>query len=182
MTAQNRFYRPISEQDTQAGYVDIFLYPLLDIYSDMKHSYIVELKYAKYKDPESRVEELRLEAIAQANRYADTDTVKKSSQALHSFIRLWLCTKEWICRYVKRFNTKKELALQAHHAKKSFKRAYDYPVWKLYAKVVSQYDARMNIFISSLIFSPSNSLIQLNKYCYFHSHRTVIDVPMYLYL
>ena len=23
MTAQNRFYRPISEQDTQAGYVDI---------------------------------------------------------------------------------------------------------------------------------------------------------------
>jgi len=31
----------------------------------MKHSYIVELKYAKYKDPESRVEELRQEAIAQ---------------------------------------------------------------------------------------------------------------------
>ena len=53
MTAQNRFYRPISEQDTQAGYVDIFLCPLLDIYSDMKHSYIVELKYAKYKDPEA---------------------------------------------------------------------------------------------------------------------------------
>jgi len=26
MTAQNRFYRPISEQDTQAGYVDIFLW------------------------------------------------------------------------------------------------------------------------------------------------------------
>ena len=78
MTAQNRFYRPISEQDTQAGYVDIFLCPLLDIYSDMKHSYIVELKYAKYKDPESRVEELRQEAIAQANRYADTDTVKRA--------------------------------------------------------------------------------------------------------
>ncbi len=46
MTAQNRFYRPISEQDTQAGYVDIFLCPMLDIYSDMTHSYIVELKYA----------------------------------------------------------------------------------------------------------------------------------------
>ena len=28
------------------------------------------------KDPENRVEELRLEAIDQANRYADTDTVK----------------------------------------------------------------------------------------------------------
>ena len=67
MAAQNRFYRPISEQDTQAGYVDIFLCPLLEIYSDMKHSYIVELKYAKYKDSESRVEELRQEAITQAN-------------------------------------------------------------------------------------------------------------------
>ena len=65
MTAQNRFYRPISEQDTQAGYVDIFLCPMLDIYSDMKHSYIVELKYAKYRDSENRVEELRQEAIAQ---------------------------------------------------------------------------------------------------------------------
>ena len=64
MTAQNRFYRPISEQDTQAGYVDIFLCPMLDIYSDMKHSYIVELKYAKYRDSENRVEELRQEAIA----------------------------------------------------------------------------------------------------------------------
>ena len=47
MTAQNRFYRPISEQDTQAGYVNIFLCPMLDIYSDMKHSYIVELKYSQ---------------------------------------------------------------------------------------------------------------------------------------
>ena len=88
MTAQNRFYRPISEQDTQAGYVDIFLCPLLDIYSDMKHSYIVELKYAKYKDPESRVEELRLEGIAQANRYAETETVKNAVGAtqLHKIV------------------------------------------------------------------------------------------------
>ena len=51
MTAQNRFYRPVSEQDTQEGYVDIFLCPMLEIYSDMKHSYIVELKYAKYRIP-----------------------------------------------------------------------------------------------------------------------------------
>ena len=77
MTAQNRFYRPISEQDTQAGYVDIFLCPMLEIYSDMKHSYIVELKYAKYKDSETRVEELRREAIAQADRYAETETEQR---------------------------------------------------------------------------------------------------------
>ena len=78
MTAQNRFYRPISEADTQSGYVDIFLSPMLEIYPDMSHSYIIELKYAKYKDPESRVEELRAEAIAQPKRYADTDRLKNA--------------------------------------------------------------------------------------------------------
>lgn len=102
MTAQNRFYRPISEQDTQAGYVDIFLCPLLDIYSDMKHSYIVELKYAKYKDPESRVEELRLEAIAQANRYADTDTVKRAvgTTQLHKIVVVYKGMDMPICEEI----------------------------------------------------------------------------------
>ena len=102
MTAQNRFYRPISEQDTQAGYVDIFLCPLLDIYSDMKHSYIVELKYAKYKDPENRVEELRLEAINQANRYADTDTVKRAvgTTQLHKIVVVYKGMDMPVCEEV----------------------------------------------------------------------------------
>lgn len=102
MTAQNRFYRPISEQDTQAGYVNIFLCPLLDIYSDMKHSYIVELKYAKYKDPESRVEELRLEAIDQANRYADTDTVKRAvgTTQLHKIVVVYKGMDMPVCEEV----------------------------------------------------------------------------------
>ena len=102
MTAQNRFYRPISEQDTQAGYVDIFLCPLLEIYSDMKHSYIVELKYAKYKDPESRVEELRQEAIAQANRYADTETVKNTigNTKLHKIVVVYKGMDMPVCEEV----------------------------------------------------------------------------------
>ena len=102
MTAQNRFYRPISEQDTQAGYVDIFLCPLLEIYSDMKHSYIVELKYAKYKDPESRVEELRQEAIAQANRYADTETVKNAigDTRLHKIVVVYKGMDMPVCEEV----------------------------------------------------------------------------------
>lgn len=99
MTAQNRFYRPISEQDTQAGYVDIFLCPLLDIYPDMKHSYIVELKYAKYKDPETCVEELRQEAIVQVNRYADTDAVKQSvgSTQLHKIVVVYKGMEMRVC-------------------------------------------------------------------------------------
>ena len=102
MTAQNRFYRPISEQDTQAGYVDIFLCPMLEIYSDMKHSYIVELKYAKYKDPETRVEELRREAIEQANRYAETDTVKYAIGAteLHKIVVVYKGMEMRVCEEV----------------------------------------------------------------------------------
>ena len=102
MTAQNRFYRPISEQDTQAGYVDIFLCPMLEIYSDMTHSYIVELKYAKYKDPETRAEELRQEAIVQANRYANTDTVKRAigHTQLHKIVVVYKGMEMRVCEEV----------------------------------------------------------------------------------
>mgnify|MGYP002595731717 FL=1 len=102
MTAQNRFYRPISEADTQAGYADIFLCPLLDIYPDMQHSYIIELKYAKYKDPEDRVEELRKEGIAQANRYADTDTVQNTvgSTQLHKIVVVYKGMEMRVCEEV----------------------------------------------------------------------------------
>ena len=102
MTAQNRFYRPISEADTQEGYADIFLSPLLDIYPDMKHSYVIELKYAKYKDPENRVEELRLEGIAQTNRYADTDTVKNAigTTQLHKIVVVYKGMKMRVCEEV----------------------------------------------------------------------------------
>ena len=102
MTVQNRFYRPISEADTQEGYADIFLSPLLDIYPDMKHSYVIELKYAKYKDPENRVEELRLEGIAQTNRYADTDTVKNAigTTQLHKIVVVYKGMEMRVCEEV----------------------------------------------------------------------------------
>ena len=102
MTAQNRFYRPISEADTQSGYVDIFLSPMLEIYPDMSHSYIIELKYARYKDPESRVEELRAEAIAQTNRYADTDRVKNAigTTQLHKIVVVYKGMEMRICEEV----------------------------------------------------------------------------------
>ena len=102
MTAQNRFYRPISEADTQSGYVDIFLSPMLEIYPDMSHSYIIELKYAIYKDPESRVEELRAEAIAQANRYADTDRVKNAigTTQLHKIVVVYKGMEMRVCEEV----------------------------------------------------------------------------------
>ena len=51
---------------------------MIDIWKDMLHSYIIELKYAKGKDRDEVVARLREEAIAQANRYADTEVVKRN--------------------------------------------------------------------------------------------------------
>lgn len=62
--------------------------PLLDIYRDMLHSYIIELKYAKGKDPDSRVDELHRQAMEQVNRYAETETVKNAvkTTTLHKIV------------------------------------------------------------------------------------------------
>lgn len=102
MTCQNRFYRPISESDTQEGYADIFMLPLLDIYRDMLHSYIIELKYAKGKDPDSRVEELRRQAIEQLNRYAETETVKKAVKTtmLHKIVVVYKGVEMRVCEEI----------------------------------------------------------------------------------
>ena len=74
----------------------------LDIYPDMMHSYIVELKYAKYKDPENRVEELRREAFEQANRYADRDSVKCAvgNTRLHKVVVVYKGMEMRVCEEV----------------------------------------------------------------------------------
>ena len=102
MTALNRFYRPISEQENQEGYADIFMFPLLDIYKDMLHSYIIELKYAKGKDSDEKVEQLRQEAITQANRYAASETVQKAigTTTLHKIIVVYQGMKMVVCEEV----------------------------------------------------------------------------------
>ena len=80
---------------------------MLEIYPDMSHSYIIELKYAKYKDPESRVEELRAEAIAQANRYADTDRVKNAigTTQLHKIVVVYKGMEMRVCEEVNSWDT-----------------------------------------------------------------------------
>lgn len=102
MTAQNRFYRPVSEQENQEGYADIFMYPLLDIYKDMLHSYIIELKYAKGKDSDEKVELLRQEAIAQANRYAASETVQNAigTTTLHKIVVVYRGMEMVVCEEI----------------------------------------------------------------------------------
>ena len=77
LTSQCRFYRPISELDNQGGYADIFLRPLHEIFSDMEHSYIIELKYLKSHASEAEVQAATEQAKAQVCRYADTVKVNE---------------------------------------------------------------------------------------------------------
>ena len=72
LTSQNSFYRPISELDNQNGYADIFLRPLHEIYQDLEHSYIIELKYLRSHATEAVVKAAVEQAKAQICRYADT--------------------------------------------------------------------------------------------------------------
>lgn len=75
LTSQCRYYRPISELDNQGGYADIFLCPLHEIFTDMEHSYIIELKYLKPHATDSEVEAAVRKAQDQVCRYAETVNV-----------------------------------------------------------------------------------------------------------
>ena len=77
LTSMCRFYRPISELDNQNGYADIFLRPRQEIYDDMEHSYIVELKYLNSKATDAQVASTIEQAKAQVCRYADTVNAKE---------------------------------------------------------------------------------------------------------
>ena len=75
LTSQCRFYRPISELDNQNGYADVFLRPRCEIFTDMQHSYIIELKYLKSLASEAEVKAAVEQAKAQVCRYAETVNV-----------------------------------------------------------------------------------------------------------
>ena len=91
MTCQNKFYRPISELDTDGGYADIFLLPLCDIYKDMRDSYIIELKYCKTSTTDEQVEQLFKDASAQVERYACSDMVRDAvkTTTLHKVVVIY---------------------------------------------------------------------------------------------
>jgi hypothetical protein len=75
MTSLNAYYRPQSEHDCGQGYADLLLVPELNIWKDIQHSYLIEFKYIKRSAPQAQVEEARVEATAQARRYAVTSSV-----------------------------------------------------------------------------------------------------------
>ena len=102
LTSQCRFYRPISELDNQGGYADIFLRPRQEIFTDMEHSYIIELKYLKSQAPEAEVQAAVKQAQAQVCRYADTVNVGENigHTALHKVIVVYRGVDMVMCEEV----------------------------------------------------------------------------------
>ena len=102
LTSQCRFYRPISELDNQGGYADIFLRPRQEIFTDMEHSYIIELKYLKNQAPEAEVQAAVKQAQAQVCRYADTVNVDENigHTALHKVIVVYRGVDMVMCEEV----------------------------------------------------------------------------------
>ena len=105
LTSQCRFYRPISELDNQGGYADIFLRPRHEIFTDMEHSYIIELKYLKNHATDAEVEVATQQAEAQVCRYADTVNVNDNigHTRLHKVIVIYRGVEMVVCEEVDGF-------------------------------------------------------------------------------
>ena len=102
LTSQCRYYRPISELDNQGGYADIFLCPRHEVFTDMEHSYIIELKYLKSQATDSEVRAAVKQAEAQVCRYADTLNVNEriGHTRLHKVIVVFRGVEMVECREI----------------------------------------------------------------------------------
>ena len=104
-TCLTSLYLPVSELDAGVksrvliegeevvigGYADIYLQPMLGIYPDIEHSYVLELKYLPSKTTDAEVATARETAIDQLTRYAESVGVERTigHTRLHRLILLW---------------------------------------------------------------------------------------------
>ena len=100
-TCLTKLYLPVSELDAGAkatvgesatgGYADIYLQPMLDIFPDIEHSYVLELKYLPARATDAEVQQAREKAIAQITRYAESIHVERTigTTRLHRLVLVW---------------------------------------------------------------------------------------------
>jgi len=100
-TCLSRLYLPVSELDagakatigatTVGGYADIYLQPLLNIFPDIAHSYVLELKYLPARATDAEVEQAAAKAREQLLRYAQGVAIESTyaPTRLHKLILLW---------------------------------------------------------------------------------------------
>lgn len=83
----NSYYLIAPEVELNHGYCDLFLMPDLQRY-DVRHSYILELKYLSSKDTDAKAETQWQEAVEQIKRYAVAPKVRQLVQGteLHCIV------------------------------------------------------------------------------------------------
>lgn len=86
------YFRVFSEAEQAGGFVDLYLAPFYFRFPDMRHAYLIELKYlSRAEDSPSRREGLVDEARAQLRRYAkDSRIAQTQGEAeLHALVLLY---------------------------------------------------------------------------------------------
>jgi len=78
-------------QEVSGGYADIFMLPRLDVYPELEHSYLLELKYLPSSVSDAEVGTARQAAIAQLTRYAQGLDISGTigHTRLHRLILVW---------------------------------------------------------------------------------------------
>ena len=73
------------------GYADIYLQPLLNIFPDIEHSYVLELKYLPARATDAEVEQAAEKAREQLLRYAQGVAIESTyaPTRLHKLTLLW---------------------------------------------------------------------------------------------
>ena len=99
-TCMTNLYLPVSELDAgvrdlsgrgSGGYADIYLQPMLGIYPDIEHSYVLELKYLPSKATDAELTSARETAIGQITRYAESVNVERTAghTQVHRLVLIW---------------------------------------------------------------------------------------------
>ena len=99
-TCLTDLYLPVSELDAgvrdlsgrgSGGYADIYLQPMLGIYPDIEHSYVLELKYLPSKATDAEVATAREKAVEQITRYAESVGVERTAghTKVHRLVLIW---------------------------------------------------------------------------------------------
>lgn len=100
-TCLTKLYLPVSELDagakaatggtTTGGYADIYLQPMLNIFPDIEHSYVLELKYLPARATDAEVQAAAATAREQVTRYARSVAVESTylPTKLHRLVLLW---------------------------------------------------------------------------------------------
>lgn len=86
------YFNVVSEQEQDGGFVDLYLAPFYFRYPDMRHAYLIELKYLKRGDDSPAQRQQALEtARAQLRRYAGDARVRETlgEASLHPLVLLY---------------------------------------------------------------------------------------------